>query len=430
VITSFIFHFSEIHAPRATWARGILLGVFVALPAASEPHAWTEPGLLPVPESAASIEVARPDEPLYRAPSAAAPRRGAAALGAHLPVFGAERGPGCGGRWLMTGPLAFMCEEAGIWSHDPPGETAGKRPSASGLPYSYHFVGTDGSLGYSNLASAEEGVPDMEFLKGFGVALTQTANKPGGDAFGLTTHGLWLPMRDLHPVEPFGFHGREVDPALNIVWVISPAAAVFRRPGQERDPKSKPGRFQALPLLEERNLDGHRWYRFADAAWISDRDARRPTPTTPPDGIRAGERWIDIDIDSQVLTAYAGDRPVFATLVSTGRGTGNSELATPKGMHRLWVKLLTSDMDNLDQESALENYAIQSVPWVMYFDHGYGLHGTFWHRDFGAKHSHGCVNLSPLDAEWIFDWTSPRLPPGWTAVLPTEYEPGTLIRVR
>ena len=44
--------------------------------------------------------------------------------------------------------------------------------------------------------------------------------------------------------------------------------------------------------------------------------------------------------------------------------------------------------------------------------------------------SHGCVNLSPLDAELMFDWTSPHVPVGWTAVFPTEYEQGTLVRVR
>ena len=130
-------------------------------------------------------------------------------------------------------------------------------------------------------------------------------------------------------------------------------------------------------------------------AWLSDRDARAPTPAELPSELRPGERWIDVDIASQVLTAYVGERPVFATLVSTGRGSDGSVLATPRGTHRLWVKLRGSNMDNLDDESAAENYAIQAVPWVMYFDHGYGLHGTFWHREFGSKHSHGCVNLTP-----------------------------------
>jgi hypothetical protein len=44
--------------------------------------------------------------------------------------------------------------------------------------------------------------------------------------------------------------------------------------------------------------------------------------------------------------------------------------------------------------------------------------------------SHGCVNLSPYDAAWIFHFTAPRLPAGWTAALPTRYDRGTLVRVR
>jgi lipoprotein-anchoring transpeptidase ErfK/SrfK len=87
-------------------------------------------------------------------------------------------------------------------------------------------------------------------------------------------------------------------------------------------------------------------------------------------------------------------------------------------------------MDNLENLEARESYAIQSVPWVMYFDRGYGLHGAFWHRAFGRVQSHGCVNLTPADAERVFQWTSPRLPEGWSAVLPTDYERGTLVSVR
>jgi lipoprotein-anchoring transpeptidase ErfK/SrfK len=87
-------------------------------------------------------------------------------------------------------------------------------------------------------------------------------------------------------------------------------------------------------------------------------------------------------------------------------------------------------MDNLESEEANRYYAIQEVPWVMYFKEGYGLHGTFWHRSFGTVQSHGCVNLTPLDAQRLFHWTSPRLPAGWTAVLPARHERGTLIRIR
>jgi lipoprotein-anchoring transpeptidase ErfK/SrfK len=137
-----------------------------------------------------------------------------------------------------------------------------------------------------------------------------------------------------------------------------------------------------------------------------------------------------VDLERQVVTAYRGETPVFATLASTGRGAAGSEQATPPGTFRVWVKLRSSDMDNLENLEAQTNYAIQAVPWVLYFHRGYGLHGAFWHRAFGRVQSHGCVNLTPSDAERLFEWASPRLPEGWSAAFPTDYEPGTIVRVR
>jgi lipoprotein-anchoring transpeptidase ErfK/SrfK len=87
-------------------------------------------------------------------------------------------------------------------------------------------------------------------------------------------------------------------------------------------------------------------------------------------------------------------------------------------------------MDNLEDEGANRYWRMESVPYVQYFSKGVGLHGAYWHRSFGNVRSHGCVNLAPLDAQRLFSFTSPRLPAGWTAVLPTEHESGTVVRVR
>jgi hypothetical protein len=387
---------------------------------------------MPIPEWAHSAQVTRVDEPIYQDANSSALRRGAAARGARLPVFGSKRGPGCNTRFLLVGALAWLCQDGAELSPQAPDvdDDLARVRSHDGLPYRYHFVGPDGSFGYRALQTAEDGVPDAQLLKGFGVAVIRVEKNPQGNAFGLTTEDLWVPMRDLNPVVPIAFHGRELSGTLNVAWVTSTTARASVAPGKAKDPKLELSRFQTLDVQEQRELGGHRWFRYAPNAWLSDRDARAPTPAELPSELRPGERWLDVDIASQVLTAYVGERPVFATLVSTGRGNNGSVLATPRGTHRLWVKLRGSNMDNLDDESAAENYAIQAVPWVMYFDHGYGLHGTFWHRRFGERHSHGCVNLAPLDAERLFGWASPKLPPGWTAALPTSYEPGTLIRVR
>jgi lipoprotein-anchoring transpeptidase ErfK/SrfK len=163
------------------------------------------------------------------------------------------------------------------------------------------------------------------------------------------------------------------------------------------------------------------------------RDLARPHRAPPPAEVNhPDERWIDVELSSQTLVAYEGTRPVFATLVSTGRGPAGTEAATPPGVHRIWVKLLASDMDNVERDDVDTHYSLEDVPYVQFFDHAVALHGTYWHRDFGHVKSHGCVNLAPLDARWLFDFTGPRLPAGWVAAYPAGQgvDPGTVVRVR
>jgi lipoprotein-anchoring transpeptidase ErfK/SrfK len=137
--------------------------------------------------------------------------------------------------------------------------------------------------------------------------------------------------------------------------------------------------------------------------------------------------WFDVDTAHQVLVAYRGEVPIFATLVSSGR-RGHS---TPPGAFRIWVKLITGRMANEEPSDPEENpYYLEDVPWVMYFNDDIALHGAYWHGSFGHVRSHGCVNLSPLDARWVFDKAQPALPRGWWSVLPSADDPGSLVRIR
>ncbi|HSO00459.1 MAG TPA: L,D-transpeptidase, partial [Candidatus Nanopelagicales bacterium] len=243
------------------------------------------------------------------------------------------------------------------------------------------------------------------------------------------------------PIHGFAFQGAEVPPAsaeIPFAWVVSDAARVYRRAGARLfiPTEASRARFERVPVVEELDTPSGRFVRVSQApaseAWLSLRDLGRPRVSPPPPEVDAdaGERWIDVDLASQTLVAYEGPRPTFATLVSTGKGRKGSANATPPGTFRVWAKLLTSDMDNLEDESASRYYRMEDVPWVQYFSKGVGLHGAFWHRSFGRVRSHGCVNLAPLDAQRLFWWTTPRLPAGWTAALPPPHEPGTVVRVR
>ncbi|HTQ07532.1 MAG TPA: L,D-transpeptidase [Polyangiaceae bacterium] len=406
-----------------TASRRVLLlsGAALALTLGAGPGAAAGEGL------PASVEVTRPDEPIHVRPDGASPRRGAAARGARLPAFAATGGPGCEGAWFEVGPLAWICEDGAARSPLPPGTA--EAPAPSGLPFDYHFVGRDGSFGYRVLDTAEEGEPDAQLFPGFGVALVRVAAKPGGDAFGLTTHRLWVPLRDLNAAvrapEPLA---ADLDGA-DVAWVTAPRAELFASAGGRPKSGATVEALARVPVLERVEKHGETWLRVGDGAWLRGRDATWPSVKAPPAEAAPDERWIDVDLARQVLVAYRGERPLFAMPVSTGRGPVGTELATPPGVHRVWIKLATSDMDNLEDTDAARNYAIQAVPWVMYFDRGYGLHGAFWHHAFGHVMSHGCVNLTPADAARLFAWTSPHLPSGWSAVLPTEFELGTLVRV-
>lgn len=124
-------------------------------------------------------------------------------------------------------------------------------------------------------------------------------------------------------------------------------------------------------------------------------------------------RWIDISIRDQALVAYRGKQPVYATLVSTGSGAmGDPETtpSTPRGLFAIFSKHVSTKMsgDEIGSE-----YLIDDVPYVQYFHHGYALHGAFWHDNFGQVQSHGCVNLAPADAAWLFEFTGPEVPEGW-----------------
>lgn len=105
--------------------------------------------------------------------------------------------------------------------------------------------------------------------------------------------------------------------------------------------------------------------------------------------------WIDIDLGDQMLYAYDNDELVDSFLVSTGTYLHH----TVTGQYHIYVKYYATDMRG-------DGYYLPDVPYTMYFYSGYGIHGTYWHNNFGTPMSHGCVNMRTSDAEWLFNWSS------------------------
>jgi lipoprotein-anchoring transpeptidase ErfK/SrfK len=118
----------------------------------------------------------------------------------------------------------------------------------------------------------------------------------------------------------------------------------------------------------------------------------KPIAVVNPTGSNV-ERWIDVDLSNQRLVGYEGDTPVYWVTVSTGLpGT-----PTVTGQYRIYVKYPAQTMSG-------PGYYLPDVPYVMYFYQGYGIHGTYWHNNFGHPMSHGCVNTPTADAQWLYNW--------------------------
>ncbi len=118
-------------------------------------------------------------------------------------------------------------------------------------------------------------------------------------------------------------------------------------------------------------------------------------PAPRPEVVGASERWIDVDLSSQQLYALEGDVVLQTFLVSTGTW----QHPTVTGLFRIYVKYRSAHMSG-------PGYFLPNVPYVMYFYKDYGLHGTYWHNNFGTPMSHGCVNLRIEDAKWLYNWAS------------------------
>lgn len=144
-------------------------------------------------------------------------------------------------------------------------------------------------------------------------------------------------------------------------------------------------------------------------------------------GVANNEKWIEVDLSEQKLRAWEGGKLFLETLVSTGLPWW----PTPTGEFRIWIKLRSTKMEG---GSGKYYYYLPNVPYVMFLENdvvprwrGYGLHGTYWHNDFGRPRSHGCVNLPTSIAKQLYYWTGPILPEGKSVVYATSDNPGTRV---
>jgi lipoprotein-anchoring transpeptidase ErfK/SrfK len=287
------------------------------------------------------------------------------------------------------------------------------------------------------------GVLVRRMMKGFYVALDRSFNAAHA-RWWRTAEGFAIPFEKiaLQGWSP-DFHGSWVKPLLaenadggdlpegnGTAALVNTAYAARYVPNA----KGKLGyttplpKWTALELVGEPDTsDGVSMQRTTSGFWVRTVDLMIATPQ-PPSDLGEGEKWIDVDLGRQLLVAFEGTHPVYATRVSSGRRypwDPTHDHPTPTGTFRIYEKHVSTTMDG--DVASDGPYSIEDVPWVMYFQGSYALHGAFWHNLFGSTRSHGCVNLSPIDARELFFWTEPTLPTGWHGVFQTAAQKGTRV---
>ncbi len=431
--------------------------------------------------------VIRKQVSVYAAPERRSRKLGYLRLGAVVQRGeAAGDGKGCADGWFRVAPQGFVCKADGLTSdlNHRVLTLARRRPQRDNpLPYRYARPRTQSVPRYRRFPSLEEqrqyegnwvsASPFSHALKAWskvrsepapawlseghalpsehgyfpsqastfsGYALTRSAFAFlsffdwGGRRYGLTTALELLPLDRLEPIQPSQFVGIELSEhtTLPVVFVRSKrAAAYLGQPGASgfRVQRSLEYR-EAVPITKERRRLGAMTYLKTQAGgWVVDHGLVHVEPVRElPPGIEPGQKWIDVSIERQVLVAYEGLTPRYVTLVSTGKdGLGDPETthSTPRGLFVVHTKHVSASMTG---EEVGDEYDLSDVPYVQYFHKGYALHAAYWHDAFGTPRSHGCVNLSPWDARWLFHWTAPAVPQSFHGAM--SVSDGTPIRIR
>jgi hypothetical protein len=251
--------------------------------------------------------------------------------------------------------------------------------------------------------------------------------------FAITTDARLIPADKLKADSGSPFHGYDIRAiGLPVAFASKEGTKAFTVDGGSPEEHGDIGSRALIPLTGKVKMFGsERLVEGKDGRWVKSDEVRTAAkPGDLPWFAKGSTKWIDVSILSQTLVLWEGSTPVYATLVSTGKdGLGDPKTthSTPTGIFHIYQKHVTTTMDS---DVADHEFELRDVPWVMYFSGGYALHGAYWHDDFGKVRSHGCVNLAPVDARYVFSWSDPNVPEHWHAAYAgNTFGNGTLVNI-
>lgn len=238
---------------------------------------------------------------------------------------------------------------------------------------------------------------------GFLFVTVQAVEEHEGQNWFMINLGEWVQEKDIILVDISEFTGFEIhaQPERPFGWVVVDYW-YSNEPGAEPAPGAlKLPRYTFFEVYAAvRADDGWIWYDIGNGRWIRQTYVSLIDLSPRPKEVGEDEYWVEVDLYEQTFAAYEGDQMVYVGLVSSGL----NRWPTNEGLFQVWDRQLKTKMSGA--EGKVDYYFIEDVPHTMFFDQDIALHGAFWHDRFGYKHSHGCVNMPPRAAEWVYNWSA------------------------
>jgi hypothetical protein len=316
-----------------------------------------------------------------------------------------------------SGPSQYLTELAALGISFPliPLSSKSPDPALAEIDVNYAEVITPNAPVYASMAEAVVGNKQSAArkLSGETVYISYTSQEEvEGKKLYMIDQGAWMRGADISRIGVIPlFQGLLFDetPKSDFGWILtffapSPQVESKRSPGYQGDDYSGNlfDLYEVVQIFSEEIIDEETWYMIAPDEWIPKKYvARVRVNTSSPEGI-SEDRWIDINLFDQTIAVYDQRKLVFATVVATGV----EPLWTQPGIFQIYEKHETTYMAGALGSDGADSYYLEDVPWTMYFDQARALHGAYWRTKMGFEQSHGCVNLTPGDAHWLFDWAN------------------------
>jgi hypothetical protein len=218
--------------------------------------------------------------------------------------------------------------------------------------------------------------------------------------------GEYVHQDDIQLVETAEFQGVQIlqQPERPFGWVVQDVQPSSEPDGEPNSAFAELPRYTFVEIFDAvQGEEDWIWYDIGNGRWVRQTYFSIVDVNPRPAEVGPDEFWTEVDLYEQTFAAYEGNRMVYATLISSGL----NRWPTREGLFQVEDENRFRQYKMSGAEGRKDYYFLEDVPYIMYFDlyNGIALHGTYWHDRFGYKHSHGCVNMTILDAEWTFNWS-------------------------